>query len=79
MTQLKKDQGEAAREVKNTGKQGKIDKKKLEKKVKALEKKLNSMNLNNNNSFNTAKQVHTQSSPSVSSASCKSKLPTTTN
>ena len=72
MTQLKKDQGEAAREVKNTGKQGQIDKEKLE-------QKLNSMNLNNNNSFNAAKQVHMQSSASVSSASCKSKLPITTN
>ena len=37
---LKRDQGEASRTIKNSVKQGKLDKEKLEQKVKALEKKV---------------------------------------
>ena len=75
VVQLKRDHSEAARSIKNNEKKGKIDKEKLEQKVKTLEQKLNSMNSNNNN---TVKQV--QITPSVSlhtasSSSCTSTLP----
>ena len=57
VVQLKRDHSEAARSIKNKDKKGKIDKEKLEQKVKTLEQKLNSMNSNNNN---TVKQVQSR-------------------
>ena len=65
ITELKRDQSEAAKTLKNTVKQGSIGKEKLEQKVKALEKKVKSVESESNNN-NTAKHVH--SSPSVSAA-----------
>ena len=66
VVQLKRDHSEAARSIKNNEKKGKIDKEKLEQKVKTLEQKLNSMNSNNNN---TVKQVQITPSVSLNTAS----------
>ena len=64
---IKRDQSETARTIKSSVKQGKLDKEKLEQKVKALEKKINSDEYNNNNT--TTKLVNTSPSASVVTAS----------